>query len=138
MGTDADVVRRLSDEVFIEGDVARIDELVGDEFVSHDPPPGFAATKAGFRELAALVGQAFADRKFEFDDCVDTTDGRVVESWAMVGTHTGEFFGLPASGQSVRIRGMEIWRCANGKIVEHWGAVDMSELFAAAGGSPTP
>jgi steroid delta-isomerase-like uncharacterized protein len=137
MGSDADVVRRLTDEVFIGGNVGRIDELVGDDFVSHDPPPGFAATKAGLRELATHVGQAFADRKIEFDDFVDTTDGRVVESWAMVGTHTGEFFGLPASGQSVRIRGIEIWRCANGKVVENWGAVDMGELFAAAAGGPT-
>lgn len=29
------------------------------------------------------------------------------------------------SGQAVRIRGVEIWRCSGGKIVEHWGAVDV-------------
>jgi predicted ester cyclase len=52
----------------------------------------------------------------------------------MIGTHTGEAFGLPPSGQSVRIRGVEIWRCDNGKIVEHWGSIDMSDLFEKAAG----
>ena len=70
----------------------------------------------------------------DFDELMDTTDGRVVESWAMVGTHTGEAFGVPPSSQPVRIRGIEIWRCDNGKIVEHWGSIDMSDLFEKAGG----
>jgi predicted SnoaL-like aldol condensation-catalyzing enzyme len=31
---------------------------------------------------------------------------------------------------------MEIWRCADGKIVEHWGVVDMSDVFMKAGPGP--
>jgi predicted ester cyclase len=54
----------------------------------------------------------------------------------MTGRHTGEAFGLPASGQDIRVRGVEIWRCVDGKIVEHSGAVDMSDLFMKAGPPP--
>ena len=136
MGADADLVRRLTDQTFLGGDLSAIDDVVADDFVSHDPPPGAPGTKDGFRQVAEMVVNSFSDRKMEFDDIVDTVDGRVVESWAMVGTHTGEAFGLPPSGQSVRVRGVEIWRCADGKIVEHWGSIDMSDFIekAMAGG----
>jgi steroid delta-isomerase-like uncharacterized protein len=134
VGADADVVRRLTDETFIGGDLAVVDELVASDFVSHDPPPGMPGTREGLRSAADTVVGAFSDRKMDFDEFIDAADGRVIENWAMTGTHTGEAFGVPASGQVVRVRGVEIWRCAGGKIVEHWGAVDMSDVIQKAQG----
>jgi len=32
------------------------------------------------------------------------------------------------------VRGVEIFRCESGKIVEHWGAVDMSDVAEKAMG----
>ena len=133
MGSDADLVRRLTDEVFLAGNVSALDELVADSFTSHDPPPGIPGTKDGLRQLAEMVTAAFSDRAADFDEFLDTADGRVVENWAMTGKHTGEAFGLPPSGQEIRVRGVELWRCENGKIAEHWGAVDMSDVFTKAG-----
>ena len=132
MGSDASVVRRLTDEAFIGGNLAVFDEVVADDFVSHDAPPGVPGTKEGLRALAEMVTGAFSDRKMEFDELIDTADGRVVENWAMTGTHSGDTFGVPASGQTVRVRGVEIWRCSGGRIVEHWAAVDMSDVFEKA------
>ena len=132
MGAAADIVRRLTNEAFIGGNVEVIDEVIADNFVSHDPPPGMPATRAGYRALAESVVSAFSDRKVEFDEYIDTADGRVVENWAMTATHTGDAFGLPGSGKQVRVRGIEIFRCSNGKIVEHWGSVDMSDVFEKA------
>jgi predicted ester cyclase len=71
----------------------------------------------------------------EFDEMIDTADGRVVENWAMSGVHSGEAFGVPPSNQRVRVRGVEIWRCADGRIAENWGAVDMSDFFEKAMGA---
>ena len=132
MGAAADIVRRLTDEAFVGGNVEVVDEVIADDFVSHDPAPGMPATREGQRAIAEMVVSAFSDRKVEFDEYVDTTDGRVVESWAMIATHTGNAFGVPGSGQQVRVRGIEIWRCSDGKIVEHWGSVDMSDVFEKA------
>ena len=132
MGAAADLVRRLTDQVFIGGDLSALEDLIADGFVSHDPPPGLPGTKDGMRQVAQMVSRAVSDRKLEFDEFLETSDGRVVENWAMLGRHTDELFGLPPSGQVARVRGMEIWRCADGKIVEHWGAVDMSDLVEKA------
>ena len=134
MGTDADLVRRVTDEGFVGGNASVIDELVGDDYVDHDAPPGVTADRDGFRQLAEMVAGALSDRKMEFDDYVETDDGRVVENWAMTATHTAEAFGVPPSNQSIHVRGMEIWRCSGGKIVEHWGVVDMSDMFEKAMG----
>lgn len=103
MGSDADLIRRLT-----------FDDLVADDFVSHDLPEGIPGTKDGFGQLAGMVTTAFSDRKMETDDYLDTADGRVVESWLMTARHTGEAFGVPPSGQDIRVRGVEIWRCAGG------------------------
>lgn len=132
MGANADLIRRLSDQGFIGGDLSVFDELMAADFVSHDPPPMTPGTREGFREIARMVVAGSSDRKLEFDEFIDTADGRVVENWAMTARHTGEMFGLLPSGQTVRVRGVEIWRCAGGKIVEHWGAVDMSDFFEKA------
>ena len=135
MADDKAIVRRVTEEVFLDGNLAVIDELVADEFVDHDPAPGVPPDKEGFRLLAQSVVSAFSDRKTEFDEYSDTTDGRVVENWAMIATHTGEAFGLPASGKSIRVRGVEIFRCEGGKVAEHWGAVDMSDVAEKALGA---
>ena len=132
MGDAAGIVRRLTDEAFNGGNIDLVDELIADDFVSHDPRPGMSATRAGQRAAAEIVVGAFSDRKVEFDEYIETTDGRVVESWAMIATHSGEAFGVPGSEQQVRVRGIEIWRCSDGKIVEHWGSVDMSDVFEKA------
>jgi steroid delta-isomerase-like uncharacterized protein len=132
MGADADLIRRLTDEVYLGGNVQLVDEVFADDFVSHDVPPGFPATKEGQRQLAQLVVEAFSDRKTEFDELMETTDGRIIQNWCMVGTHSGEIFGIPASGQQVYVRGIDIFRCADGKVAEHWGVADMSDLMEKA------
>jgi predicted ester cyclase len=134
MSADADLIRRLTNEAFLGGDLSVIDELVADDYVDHDPPPGVSSDKEGFRQLATMIIGAFSDRKAVFDDYLDTTDGRVVESWLMSAKHTGEAFGVPPSNQEVQVRGVEIFRCSGGTVVEHWGAVDMGDVMMKATG----
>jgi predicted ester cyclase len=133
MGADSDVVRRLTNEVFVDGDFSHWDDLIDDSFVDHDPMPGMPNDKKGQRQTAEAVVAGFSNRKAETDEMIETTDGRVVENWVFGARHTGEMMGMPPSGKDVRIRGIEIWRCANGKIVEHWGVVDISDVLEKAG-----
>ena len=133
MGADSDVVNRLTNEVYLGGDLSHWDELIDDDFVDHDPMPGMADDKKGQRDVAEMVIATFSNRKMAMHDLVETNDGRVVENWRMNGTHTGEAMGIPPSNQDISVRGMEIWRVADGKIVEHWGVVDISDVLEKAG-----
>ena len=40
------------------------------------------------------------------------------------GTHTGELFGIEATGRAFSVSGMEMWRIQGGRIVERWGYAD--------------
>ena len=40
------------------------------------------------------------------------------------GTHKGEYMGIPGSGKTVEIGGIDILRMVNGKAAERWGYFD--------------
>ena len=132
MGSSSDVVNRIT-AVFMEGDFSNFDDLVDDGFVDHDPMPGMADDKKGQRDVAEMVISTFDNRRMSLHELAETDDGRVVESWRMEGKHVGEALGIPPSNQDISVRGMELWRVANGKIVEHWGVVDISDVLEKAG-----
>ena len=138
MAADADVIRRLTNEVFLGGDLSNWDELIDDDFVDHDPMPGMADDKKGQRDVAEMVISTFSDRKMSLHELAETGDGRIVENWRMEGKHVGEAMGIPPSNQEISVRGMELWRVADGKIVEHWGVVDISDVLEKAGLVPPP
>jgi predicted ester cyclase len=86
--------------------------------------------------VAEMVIAAFSCRKMQMDEIVETTDGRVVENWIMAANHAGEAMGIPPSGKDITVRGMELWRVADGKVVEHWGVIDISDVLEKAGLAP--
>jgi predicted ester cyclase len=47
-----------------------------------------------------------------------------------MGSHQGEFMGHAGTGRRIDFAGVEIIRCANGKIVERWGEWDALSLEA--------
>jgi steroid delta-isomerase-like uncharacterized protein len=126
------VVRRLTEEAFVGGKVDVVDEIVAADCVDHDPMPGQAPGRAGQRQTCQMVVDGLSDRCTLTDDFLATGD-RVVESWVFQGTHTGDFLGIPATGKQLQIRGMEIWRLADGQIVERWGVLDTGAVLEQLG-----
>jgi len=58
--------------------------------------------------------------------------------WSATMTHTGEAPGLPATGQTVRSRGITIARIADGKIVEGWDNWDELGMLEQIGAFKRP
>ncbi len=117
------VVRRLTQEGFVDGNVGVVDHVVAEDCVDHDPMPGQGQGREGQRRTCQMVVSGLSNRSTLRDDFVAAGD-TVVENWIFQGTHTGEFLGVPATGKQLQVRGIEIWRLADGKIVERWGVVD--------------
>ena len=63
---------------------------------------------------------------------------KVVGRITAYGTHTGELFGVPATGREIRVSGIAIWRISDGKIVEHWHETDGLGLMQQLGVVPAP
>lgn len=49
------------------------------------------------------------------------------------GTNTGEGNGFPATGRSLRVRGMTIFRLVDGRIIEEWTSFDQYALLQQLG-----
>ncbi|MCV2491328.1 ester cyclase [Geodermatophilus sp. YIM 151500] len=120
------------------GDERVLQEVVSPSLVNHtpmvpDPPGGPAEVKAIFDGLhAALTGFSVEVRHQVADDDL------VMTHKVFKGRHTGELFGLPPTGRHVRFAVMDVVRIADGRIVEHWGLVDLPALQAQLAPEPTP
>ena len=62
----------------------------------------------------------------------------VVEESVLVGTHTGDLMGIPATGKPVHVTGMDILRLENGKIKERWAEISALALMMQLGVIPSP
>src|SRR4029079_12659629 len=108
--------------LFTKGDVSAVDRYLADEFVAHDPPmPDLSGDADGFREAARRIRAALPDWHSEVHLLIAEGD-YVAEHFTASGTHRGEIMGVPASGRTVRLPGINIFRLRDGKIVERWGS----------------
>lgn len=68
---------------------------------------------------------AFADFTMTVLDQIAEGD-KVATRYRLGGTHTGEFAGIPATGNVAFLTGTSVDRVEDGQIVEHWGDLDFS------------
>ena len=110
--------------LFTDGDLNAVDRYLDPAFVNHDPPfPGAPEGPEGMRQAAAMYRQALPDWHFEVNQLV-AEDDIVVERFTASGTHQGDLLGVPGTGRTVTLRGVNIFRVNGDKIVERWGQLD--------------
>ena len=80
------------------------DEVVSPQFTSHDWPKDGPTGPQAFRDYYATLRSAVSDARYEVNDLIAEND-RVVVRWRMLGTHTGDFGGIAASGKGYRAQG---------------------------------
>jgi steroid delta-isomerase-like uncharacterized protein len=115
------VLDRFFKEVWSQGSLAVLDELLARDWLGHAPPAEFG----GPGELKAFIAAqrlAFPDLKIVVVDQIAEGD-RVATRWTARGTHQGEFQGRSPTGQSATWAGITLARLANGKIIEDWTAI---------------
>ncbi len=111
-------------------------ELLAGEFVDHSALPGAPAGIAGYEGFVTMVRTAFPDFHFELEDMVAERD-RVVMRGALQGSNEGPFMGLPPTGRRASWTATHTYRLSGGKIVEHWGNVDIFGLMRQLGHIPS-
>jgi steroid delta-isomerase-like uncharacterized protein len=125
------IVRRLTEEGFVGGKVDVVDDTVAEDCLDHDPLPGQPQGREGQRVTCQMVVDGLSERSIN-EDYLAVGD-KVVENWVFTGTHTGDFLGIPATGKVLQIRGLEIWRLEDAKIVERWGVIDVAGVLDQLG-----
>jgi steroid delta-isomerase-like uncharacterized protein len=130
------VVRRYYEEVVNGGALDALDELAVPDYEEHDPFPGQGAGREGLRARVTMLRTSFRQH-LTIAEMVAEGD-RVVVRWTSSGTHEGEFMGIPATGSSFAIAGIDIHAMRDGKMAEHWHVVDLLSLLQQLGVSTEP
>ena len=135
--TNKQLVADFIGALFTDGDLTAADRYLDPDFVNHDPPlPGAPDGPEGMRQAAEVFRQAFPDWRSDVQHMI-AEDDLVAEHFVAHGTHRGSVMGESPSGHDVTLRGINIFRIADGKITERWGRLDDLGLLQQLGVAPT-
>ena len=110
-----------------------VDQFVAENYINHNP--AVEDGREGNRRFWAAFFSALPDLSATMEDLVISGD-RVVGRFIYRGTHTGALMGIPASGNAVEMRSIDIWRVVDGMFVEHWDELNLLEVFQQVGAIP--
>lgn len=127
---------RVYEEVFSQGDLHLLDELLADDFVEHEVTPGLAPTKDGVLAFFRMQLAAFPDMRMQVEDVI--ADGaKAAVRVRYTGTHSGEFMGMPATGKGVDASLIDVFVIGDdGLVHEHWGVMDSLAMMQQIGAVP--
>jgi len=113
------IVRRFI-EAYNKRNLDLIDDFVAPDYFDHTNK----VDREGLKQLFNLGFKAFPDWHETIEDIIAEGD----KVWVRVtytGTHTGEWLGLAPTGNKITAMGaVDIYRIANGKLVEYWNVTD--------------
>ncbi|HEX3427096.1 MAG TPA: ester cyclase family protein [Acidimicrobiales bacterium] len=130
------VIRRWNDEGWSGGNYDLAQEIIAPVMTVHGA--GGQAVGMGPDGLVDLIRTwrtAFPDGRMTVDDLI--VEGDLVgirNTWH--GTHTGDFYGIPATGKTVHVTSIGIDRVKDGQVVEGWGELDMIGMMQQLGAMP--
>ncbi len=130
------LVRRLVHEVWNQGKLELIPELIDPDYVRHDPAwPEEVHGREGYKQYVATTRHALADGQLTIEDLIAEGD-KVVSRWTLRGTQQGEFLGIRPTWREVHLHGISITRVEHGKIAEVWDGYDALGLMQQLGVVP--
>lgn len=134
------LVRKFYD-LFNSGNIDGLDAIVAADVVDHNPSPGQAAGLPGLKQSLQFFRSVLPDMNVKIEDLIAEGD-KVVDRVTGTGTQKGQFLSIPPTGKQVSLPAIDIYRIANGKIVEVWHIEDlfglMAQLAPAAPATATP
>ena len=131
------IFERAMAEVFGQGRLEAVDQFFSSDFKEHEEGPGKDRGREGLKEIVRTIRGAFPDLQVDIEAISE--DGE--QTWARVtfsGTNTGELMGFPPSGRKATWTAIDQCRYAEGKLVEHWGVVDLLSMMHQIGIVPAP
>jgi predicted ester cyclase len=130
---NAAIARRYYEDVWDQGNLAAVDDLVAPSIVLNGWAPGLE----GLKKVISSTRASFPDLHHTLEDVIPAQE-KVVVRFKFHGTHQGEYRGIAPTGKPVTYTGIGIWRIADGKLVEHWSNIDLYGLMQQLGAVAKP
>ncbi len=133
------LLARYHTELWENRNYAVIDELFHPEYRGAGLEQGAADVPAAIKAMLAAFLSAFSDFHAELDMLFGEGDRACIQ-WTLSGTHTGDLWGMPPTGKSFRVQGMDIFVAKDGKFVRQYGGFpdQVPKILAQLGLSGPP
>jgi steroid delta-isomerase-like uncharacterized protein len=131
------LVARLYDELINQEKHEILSDIFAPAVVIHDPFSGVLHGIEGFRQLLGLFDAAFPHHRVQVEAMIAEGDF-VTVLHTHTATHQGPFMGLPPTGKTIVVNGLELFRMAEGRVVEFWRKDDDASMLMQLGILPTP
>jgi len=114
-------IHTYTEDFWNKHNIAAFEKYYAADFIEHSAnvDKNFEQTKGGCQAYFT----AFPDLHITTDMLVAEGD-RVTKVWTANCTHKGELMGIPATGIQITVKGIEVFRIADGKIMEIWASMD--------------
>ena len=120
---NVELVHRVFDEVWSNGNLGVVDEIFADEYVKHWGAYRPTVGKDELKTHVTNLRSSFPDWNERVDD-IHASGDMVFARWTESGTFTNEFYGMAPTNKHVSAAGMGWIRISGGRIVEEWTMVD--------------
>ena len=133
MSGNIEIITRF-EHAFRANDQAAIDECCDPGLVDHNIGHGLDGTLAAFKEKAAYFVSLFPDIKEDMQEIIASGD-IVATRWVLTGSLQQDYMGIPASGQKIKVEGMNFYRLKDGRVTDIWTQFD-GALMQQLGATP--
>ena len=126
------IYERVWHDILNKGDIDLINE---DSFSANIIQINNEKNIVGIKDFKAYYQNfitGFSDINFSVID-VFGQNNKILKHWRFKGRHTGDFFGIPATGKQVNIEGVTLVKMKDGKIAEEQDFMDNSVMMQQLG-----
>ena len=120
--------------IFERGAVDELTTVFAADYIDHDELPGTTAKNLDLvREWVQMSRSSMPDARYTIESVVGSGNEACCRV-RLTGTHQGEMFGIPPTGNKIDILLMDWVRLTpTGQVAEHWGTMEESKLLAQLG-----
>ncbi|HWA89550.1 MAG TPA: ester cyclase [Rhizomicrobium sp.] len=116
------VARRVFDDIYNKHDFAAAQAIYAPGFVNHGRTRDIGLAE----DQAAAKGWCDAVPDLHVEVLKSVAQGDLVTLlWIAEGTNTGSGNGLDKTGAHLKVRGITIWRVADGRLAEEWSEFEL-------------
>ena len=120
-------------DIIADGDIEALDEVIHPDFENHNPAPGFDDDREGLKESTAMLHEAFEEVDNTPEQMIAEDDEVAVRVTTDLGTHEGEFMGIPPTGEEASYEGIGILRIEDDMVIERWAYADTEGFMEQLG-----
>ncbi len=128
-----DFIKVYTEDFWNKHNIASFEKYFTSDFIVHFAEGDMNAEQ--YKGLCQAYFAAFPDLRITTEDVI-AEGNKVVKIWTVNCTQKGDFMGIPATGKSIVVKGIEMFLIKDGMITELWASMDNLGMLTQLGVIP--